>query len=201
MKAVLTFSRFPRDMPVLSARSPSFFRGAQPSTRRRRRTDMTRRRFEALVVGGLLVALASCTASSRVSAAQPARPAPATRPSPTTPPIIGSVSACGGAALRLVADGRSLQLLDCAGWAGLNPLPAVRIRVGETVTVANGDIKRPPDPQQRRSRDLGTRPSSDRRTGGGRDGDRGWVAVRACCRHSTDHVPTPAGRCRQLNRH
>jgi hypothetical protein len=33
-----------------------------------------------------------------------------------------------------------LPLLSCAGWAGgRTPLPTVRLKVGETVTVVNGD--------------------------------------------------------------
>jgi hypothetical protein len=91
---------------------------------------MTRVWFGALVIC-LLVAVPSCSTKSHVPEAQSTRGPVA--------PSTGTSTTCGEAILRVTVDGRTIPLLSCAGLASTNPFPAIRLNIGDTITVVSGD--------------------------------------------------------------
>jgi hypothetical protein len=54
-----------------------------------------------------------------------------------------AVTNCGSSMLQAKAEGRSTDLLSCAAAAGVNPLPEVTVRRGETITIDTHGGKTP----------------------------------------------------------
>ncbi len=65
---------------------------------------------------------------------------PSTDPRPTQSPGANRASettTCGSSGLRATSGKQTWPLLGCAGIANVNPLPSVRLRPGDVVTIVN----------------------------------------------------------------